>query len=113
MRNFPIRVGNVDGFSSGDFYPDQEETSWEAIGQAPELTTVTQRVRRVFTFSEMQATEAIRANDPDFIFINFMNYLDEEGQADMLARLDELKDVGRYGLDVIQCYGPTSEDVSW
>jgi len=113
MRTFPIRVGNVDDFSSGDSYPDQEETSWEAIGQTPELTTVTQRVRRVFTFSEIQAAEAIRANDPDFIFINFMNYLDEEGQADMLAMLDELKDVGRYGLDVIQCYGPTSEDVSW
>lgn len=113
MRTFPIRVGNVDGFSSGEFYSDQEETSWEAIGQIPELTTVTQRVRRVFTFSEEQALQAIKANDPDFVYLNFMNYLTEPGRADILARLDSVRDNSPRGFDIIQGYGPMTGDVVW
>lgn len=113
MRTFPIRVGNHEGFSSGDCYPDQAETTWEAIGQTPELTTVTQRVRRVFTFSDDQATQAIEANDPDFVFMNFMNYLDEEGQKEMNVRIDGLRDDARQWFDVLYGYGPKSEDVQW
>jgi adenylosuccinate synthase len=113
MRTFPIRVGNVDGFSSGEFYPDQEETTWEAIGQTPELTTVTQRVRRVFTFSEIQAEQAIAANDPDFVFINFLNYLDDEGQADLMYRLDGIRDDTAKWFEILQGFGPKSEDVKW
>lgn len=113
MRTFPIRVGNVDGYSSGDFYPDQRELSWEELGQTPELTTVTQRVRRVFTFSRQQADEAIRANDPDFVFLNFMNYLDEQGQRDMLEQWDNIRDCMPRWFAIIQCFGATSEDVKW
>lgn len=75
IRTYPIRVGDFEGFSSGGYYPDQEEISWGAIGQTPELTTVTQRVRRVFTFSNEQYIEALRANQPDIVLVNFMNYL--------------------------------------
>lgn len=113
IRTFPIRVGNVDGFSSGKFYPDQEETSWEAIGQTPELTTVTQRVRRVFTFSDEQVREAVAANGPDFVFVNFMNYLDEAGQRDILERLDNIRDNGYHWFDIIQGHGPGIGDVKW
>ena len=113
MRTFPIRVGNHEGFSSGDCYPDQVETSWEAIGQTPELTTVTQRIRRVFTFSDDQATAAIEANDPDFVFMNFCNYLDEEGMKEMNVRIDGLRDDARQWFDVLWGYGPKSEDVQW
>lgn len=113
MRTFPIRVGNHEGFSSGDCYADQKETSWEALGQTPELTTVTQRIRRVFTFSEQQAREAIAANDPDFVFLNFMNYLDEKGQRELLETFDGIVDDQEHWIDVIQGYGPTSEDVKW
>jgi adenylosuccinate synthase len=74
LRTFPIRVGNTDN-SSGGCYPDQEETTWEAIGVEPELTSVTRRVRRVFTWSRIQFREAVAANRPDILFINFMNYL--------------------------------------
>jgi len=111
LRTFPIRVGDHEGFSSGDCYPDQVETSWEALKQKPELTTVTQRVRRVFTFSDMQAIAAIEANDPDFVFINFMNYLTDQGQRDMLERLDDIRDDRWFG--VIGGWGPKSEDVRW
>lgn len=113
MRTFPIRVGNHEGFSSGDCYPDQVETTWEAIGQTPELTTVTQRVRRVFTFSDDQAHAAIEANDPDFVFMNFMNYLDEDGALEMRNRIDNLRDDARQWFDVLWGYGPKSEDLQW
>lgn len=71
-RTYPIRVAG----NSGPCYPDQEETSWENIGQKKELTTVTQKVRRVFTFSYEQITEAIIVNQPNYVFLNFCNYLE-------------------------------------
>jgi adenylosuccinate synthase len=112
-RTYPIRVGNVDGFSSGDHYTDQTETTWEAIGQTPELTTVTQRVRRVFTFSEQQLQEAVDVNGANFVFLNFMNYLDEEGQVNMLEAIDRVRDSALQWFDVITCSGPTSDDVKY
>ena len=85
IRTFPIRVGNVDGFSSGEWYADQEETSWDDLQQTPELTTVTKRVRRVASFSYEQFMDATAANDPDFVFLNFVNYL-PFNEAKKLAR---------------------------
>lgn len=111
IRTFPIRVGDVDGHSAGGWYPDQKETSWEALGQTPELTTVTKRVRRVATFSPMQFKAACDANDPDFVFVNFLNYLDSAGQQDFLARLSGLRDDCNKWFDMIGGYGATSEFV--
>lgn len=79
FRTYPIRVGNTTG-SSGDCYPDQEETSWEALGIAPELTTVTKRVRRVFTWSDTQFQECVATNRPDVIFLNMANYCKDDVQ---------------------------------
>lgn len=77
-RTYPIRVGNTsDGFS-GPCYDDQQETSWDELGQTPETTTVTGRVRRVFTFSMEQIKQAVFYCAPDEIFLNFMNYMDVE-----------------------------------
>lgn len=73
-RLHPIRVGNTEGGFSGPRYPDQRETSWEELGQTPERTTVTNRVRRVFTFSAQQITEAMLMNSVDSVFLNFCNY---------------------------------------
>lgn len=73
-RVHPIRVGNTANGWSGPCYPDQHETTWEALGQTPETTTVTKRVRRVFTFSAGQIKEAIFANRVDEVFLNFCNY---------------------------------------
>ena len=84
IRTHPIRVGNVDGFSSGDWYQDQEEITWEDLGVEAELTTVTQRIRRVATFSMVQFEDAVRANDPDWVFINFLNYTSKGEQNDLI-----------------------------
>lgn len=94
-RTFPIRVANryddkgrMIG-SSGPGYPDQQETSWAALGLAPERTTVTQLERRVFTFSHKQIRDAIRMNGVNYVFINFVNYL--EGQSNGAEILEQIQ----------------------
>lgn len=77
IRTYPIRVGNVPGGTSGPCYPDQVELSWKDIGQPEELTTVTKRVRRVFSFSDMQTERLLREVKPTGIFLNFANYIPE------------------------------------
>lgn len=81
LRTYPIRVanrfdadGNQIGYSGG-CYPDQQETTFEAIGQPVELTTVTQLPRRIFTFSKEQIRQAIRLSGATQLFANFVNYL--------------------------------------
>lgn len=90
MRPYPIRVGNVVengnvvGYS-GDCYDDQEEITWDDVTKksgAPysldsnELTTVTKRLRRVYTFSKKQLVESVAINGVTDIALNFANYID-------------------------------------
>lgn len=110
VRTFPIRVAG----NSGPCYPDQRETSWEELGQTPEITTVTKKVRRVFTWSDQQYIEALHANRPTMLFFNFMNYLPEN------QRQEFLEDKVRIYAKVMHCapelvlagYGPLNEQVS-
>ncbi len=94
IRPYPIRVGNVieDGKQvgySGDCYDGQEEITWARVAQEcgmpqdeadallkKELTTVTKRLRRVFTFSDRQLREAALVNGATKIALNFANYID-------------------------------------
>ncbi len=89
LRSFPIRVGNVydkDGNRigwSGPKYPDQEELTWDQITtlsgsdkQLSEITTVTKKLRRIFTWSQKQLFRFIAFNMPTYLFINFVNYID-------------------------------------
>jgi adenylosuccinate synthase len=110
IRTYPIRVGNVDGHSSGDWYPDQREVSWDSVGVAPELTTVTKRPRRIATFSVAQFLDACAANDPDWVFVNFLNY---EGQYDehFIGSVKGLRNGTNRRFGVIGGYGPKSDDV--
>lgn len=87
LRTYPIRVGNTPDGYSGDVYPDQQEVTFDDLGQEPELTTVTQRVRRIFTWSWQQYREMLHANQPDALFINFMNYLPKEEHYDFVMGL--------------------------
>lgn len=110
-RTLPIRVGNVDGHSSGAWYPDQRELSWDEIGQRPELTTVTQRERRIATFSSIQLTEAVLANQPDFILMNFMNYLNEEERAKLIRELNSIRSATETNFEMLYGFGPKSDQV--
>jgi adenylosuccinate synthase len=75
LRTYPIRVGSIPGEGySGDVYSDQEEITFKDLGVEEEYTTVTKRVRRIFTWSQEQFIEAIALNRPTVIFLNFCNY---------------------------------------
>lgn len=113
IRAHPIRVGNFEGHSSGDCYPDQQEISWDEIGVDAELTTVTQRVRRVFTFSSLQYREALLANRPALIFVNFMNYIrDLDDRRRFAGKLIAYAEATLgYSPQFLWGYGPKNEDV--
>lgn len=110
-RTLPIRVGNVDGHSSGAWYPDQRELTWNEVGVRPELTTVTQRERRIATFSSIQLTEAVLANQPDFLLMNFMNYLSLEQRGALHKQLQMIRHETGVDFELMEGHGPKSEDV--
>lgn len=109
VRTYPIRVGNVDGHSSGDWYPDQHEITWQELGVAAELTTVTKRERRVATFSAEQFYDAAFTNDPDFVFLNFVNYLPEGEENDLVHNILSACRTRHRGMLIST--GPKSSDV--
>lgn len=100
-RTLPIRVGG----DSGDCYPDQEELSWEELDLPPERTTVTNRIRRIFTYSRMQIEEACWWCQPDLVFLNFANYVSKSQMEQIIAHIDQYSDVRWVG------FGPTYHDV--
>jgi len=58
FRPYPIRVAGNSGYLHG-------ETTWEALGLEPELTTVTKKIRRVGLWDGGLAAAAIDANGGD------------------------------------------------
>ncbi len=133
IRTFPIRVGNIEkpvrhndelGIfvtdqplgHSGGHYPDQHEISWDELGVKAEITTVTKRVRRVFTFSEQQVAEAIAQTRPAVIYITFMDYLPNRDLArtvvDKIRKLcATVGSIRHDGPEILTQWGPTTEDV--
>lgn len=112
VRTYPIRVGSVEGSTSGSMYNDQTELSWAELGLEPELTTVTKRVRRIFSWSRVQFREACAANWPDVVFLNFCNYLKAE-QVDKLVKMmreDAARVMGK-NIIILKGYGPNNEDI--
>lgn len=73
-RTYPIRVAG----NSGPFWYDSRELEWGALGINPdqERTTVTNKVRRVATFSYSQLHEAMILNAPNEIALTFCDYID-------------------------------------
>jgi len=78
-RTFPIRVAG----NSGPFGEDSEELTWEEVGRRTgakepiiEKTSVTNKVRRVATFSEKDFLKACQVNRPTEIALTFADYLD-------------------------------------
>jgi adenylosuccinate synthase len=77
-RTFPIRVANRPEGTSGDCYPDQYEIEWDTLGREPELTTVTQLPRRIFTFSWEQFRQAVVDNGCTETVLTFADYLADD-----------------------------------
>lgn len=109
-RTYPIRVGGT----SGPGYRDQNELTWDQVGVAPEMTTVTNRERRVFSFSHRQIWEAILICQPTEIFVNFCNYMEGKpnefhkivDRIDEYARMHTERGYSRYF-----GWGPTIRDI--
>jgi adenylosuccinate synthase len=83
LRCHPIRV-------AGDSGPLPQETTWEAIAEAAgieadlrELTSVTQKLRRVGLFDSTIVRRAIRANSPTDVILNHLDYVDRSNGADL------------------------------
>jgi len=122
MRTYAIRVGNItekdeNGYehkvgNSGGCYSDQQEITWEELGVEPEYTTVTKRKRRVFTFSTIQAREAMALSRPDVVVLTFCNYLRDK--VDVIGLALVIKKIGRElgkEPEILYEYGPTTEDI--
>lgn len=111
VRTFPIRVAG----NSGPCYPDQREVTWEELGQTPELTTVTQKVRRVFTWSRQQFCDALAVNRPSVVFLNFCNYLENDPDELTVLIQSIQEDYRRVMGKDLKCllggFGPYSDDV--
>lgn len=79
-RTYIIRVGNVPDGYSGDTFFDSKELSWEEMSKklgynVLEKTTVTKRVRRVFSFSRYLFEQAVRRNGVNVLYVTFADYL--------------------------------------
>lgn len=117
IRTFPIRVGSLSEQNhSGPNFPDQHEISWDELGVKAEITTVTKRVRRVFTFSEQQVREAIVQTRPAVIFLSFCDYLPNRELAKVAVNklrqiCNELGSICNDGPEILTAWGPTTADV--
>ena len=101
-RTLPIRVGGT----SGDCYPDQEELDWEKdLDIKPERTTVTNRIRRIFTYSQDQIEAACWWCEPDLVFVNFANYVSKDYMTKIVAHIDQMSTVRWVG------FGPAYKDI--
>lgn len=113
VRTYPIRVGNTES-SSGPCYPDQKELTWQELGQEPEMTTVTGRIRRVFTWSKQQYIDSLLVLDPDVIFLNFVNYLEPEDVDQFVMNeifMPYCRILKRTPEAILLGYGPRSSDI--
>jgi len=114
-RTYPIRVANrfdthgtMVGYS-GPVYDDQVEIDFETIGQLTELTTVTKLPRRIFTFSALQINDAIRMNGPDYVFLNFINYVKDRNE--LIAIVQAIEHTEHAPIVKWLGAGPTTNDV--
>jgi adenylosuccinate synthase len=105
LRTYPIRVfGN-----SGPFTEDSEELTWSEVARRAgatesieERTSVTNRIRRVATFSDKQLKRSVLVNRPTELALTFADYLNwsvhekpiiSEEIEDFINRIELISDV--------------------
>lgn len=119
LRTFPIRVGNIvdaEGNTvgySGGVYADQKELSWDDFPNVePERTTVTKRVRRIFTFSENQYREAAGRLRPDILHLGFCDYLRNTDQLhDIVGKIRRGNSYHGLAPKILCSFGPSTSDI--
>lgn len=117
LRTYPIRVSNrynAEGEMigwSGPCYADQQEITFTSIGQPIELTTVTKLPRRVFTFSEQQASQAIRQTCPTDVVLGFANYCTLERVDQLIGIINAIGKSHNGSRVTFATYGATVRDV--
>lgn len=95
LRTYPIRVGNTEGGHSGPCHPDQREMTWGELSadigrNVEEYTTVTKRVRRLFTWSDDQVRRMCNFIKPDYAMLNYVNYLRGDDYHQITGRIGHL-----------------------
>ncbi len=77
MRTYPIRVAGNSGNTGG------KEITWSDVSMRSgsskfitEKTTVTNRTRRIFEFSNEDILQSIMINKPNIVALNFIDYID-------------------------------------
>jgi adenylosuccinate synthase len=115
LRTFPIRVGSLEGMSSGGHYLDQQEIGWDQVGVKPEFTTVTKRVRRVFSWSAEQVRDCFQCNLPTHVLLNYANYVHSDEMLTMLKdSVSEAVAVSGVAMfHLLTGWGPGFEDVHY
>lgn len=116
LRCHPIRVGAIveqgeQLGNSGDCYPDQHEMTWEEIGVKPEITTVTKRVRRVFSWSHQQVEDAFTACRPNLVYLSHADYVNDV-KPYLLSMRIAAQAAGILMPAVVIGHGPTTNDVT-
>ena len=110
-RVHPIRVGNTIEGSSGGWYKDQREISFQSLGVVPEKTTVTGRERRIASFSRHQIEEALLMSSPDTIFLNFAQYSYSDTTESTAIIKDVCQKILNRDVPILLGYGPYPTDV--
>jgi len=100
LRTFPIRVGGNSG-------PLKNETTWEKLQELSgypytirELTSVTNRLRRIAFFDIDLIKEAAMVNNPTRIALNGVDYLDYQNKG--ARRIEDLTLAAREFIDNVQ-----------
>ena len=112
-RTYPIRVGNIPGVGSeiigysGGWFSDQHELDWDKITELAksstpllERTTVTQRVRRVFSFSYQQFRESINNMGITHVCLCFLDYINAVDMG--VTNIDKLSSDSKEYLDKLR-----------
>lgn len=119
IRTYPIRVGNIVdengntiGYSGG-VYPDQQELSWDSFPNVePERTTVTKRVRRIFTFSEQQYRDSVARLRPDIVHVGFCDYFPHRSALrGLIEKMMKAHIYYSYTPEIVCSFGPCTTDV--
>jgi len=112
LRTYPIRVGdmyenNQKIGTSGPYYEDHREVGWQDVKEKSgaerdlvEITTVTGKIRRVFTFSFAQYFRFVDVCAPTRLFVNFINHINSRDEG--VRTFDELSSISKAWLKELQ-----------